>query len=232
MYRRILAFVRHAEYHQLTDVPSALQPFPLTEYGKEQAKKSAQEMHAWLQKNQCALDTDVHSSSLLRAWQTAEIFCESLQSLIKKDLTITCFDDLAERSVGAAANLTIQQIEKMIEQDPRYESLPRNWKSNSRYKLPCIGAESLLQAGQRVASHLTHSMTALQVDTDCVKLFVGHGAAFRHAAYALGVIGFEGIAQLSMHYAQPIYLEYLADGSWQHVAGEWKVRTEKSIRHD
>lgn len=232
MYRRILAFVRHAEYHQLTDVPSALQPFPLTEHGKEQAKKSAQEMHVWLQKNQCALDTDVHSSSLLRAWQTAEIFSESLQSVIKKDLTIKCFDDLAERSVGAAANLTIQQIEKMIEQDPRCELLPRDWKSNSGFKLPCIGAESLLEAGERVARHLTQSMAALQADVDCVKLFVGHGAAFRHAAYVLGVIDFEQIAQLSMHHAQPVYLECLADGSWQHVAGEWKVRSKQSDYHD
>ncbi|MGJ8619718.1 MAG: histidine phosphatase family protein [Methylophilaceae bacterium] len=232
MSRRILAFVRHAEYHQLLDAPSALQPFPLTDHGIKQAKQAALDMQIFLQKNEWALDAEVHSSSLLRAWQTAKIFTESLQAVINKDFKVHCFDDLVERSVGAAANLTIKQIEEVIEQDHRYESLLSNWKSNSQFKLPFVGAESLLEAGQRVAKHLTQSMAEMQGGVDCVKLFVGHGAAFRHAAYQLGIIDFAQIAQLSMHYAQPIYLEYLANGSWQQIAGEWKVRSKQNVYHD
>ena len=232
MARRIVALVRHAAYHQLNDAPSALQPFPLTEEGIKQAKQSAQEMKAFLQKNQWQLDVKVHSSSLLRAWQTAEIFSELLQSTTEKELTIKCFDDLVERSVGAVANLTVQQIENLIKQDPRYKSLPHDWKSNSQFKLPFIGAESLLEAGQRVAKHVRRSVADMQLDIDSVKLFVGHGAAFRHAAYELGVLDLQQVAHLSMHHTQPIYLEYCADGTWQHIAGEWKLRSKQSKHQD
>jgi 2,3-bisphosphoglycerate-dependent phosphoglycerate mutase len=93
--------------------------------------------------------------------------------------------------------------------------------------LPLPGAESLLQAGERVAGHLSESMAALPPDDhDRVKVFVGHGAAFRHAAYHLGVLAFEQLRQLSMFHCQPLMLEYLPDGSWRHVGGDWKVREE------
>ncbi|MFV1921527.1 MAG: histidine phosphatase family protein [Methylotenera sp.] len=232
MARRIIALVRHGAYHQLSDAPSALQPFPLTEEGTKQAKQSAQEMKAFLQKNHLEVDAEVHSSTLLRAWQTATIFSESLQTTTEKKLTIKCFDDLVERSVGAVANLTVQQIEELVNQDPRYESLPSNWKSNSQFKLPFIGAESLLEAGQRVVKHLTQSVADMHLDVDCVKLFFGHGAAFRHAAYLLGVIDLQQITHLSMHHTQPIYLEYVSDGTWQHIAGEWKLRSKHSKHND
>jgi 2,3-bisphosphoglycerate-dependent phosphoglycerate mutase len=91
------------------------------------------------------------------------------------------------------------------------------------------GAESLLEAGERVAGHLSHSMAALPPDEhDRVKLFVGHGAAFRHAAWHLGVLEFGQIRQLSMYHCQPVMLEYLPDGQWRHFAGEWKVRSADS----
>ena len=63
-----------------------------------------------------------------------------------------------------------------------------------------------------------------RVEEDSLKLFVGHGAAFRHAAYRLGVLRFEDITRLSMYHARPVYLELLTDGGWQQVAGDWKVR--------
>jgi hypothetical protein len=44
----------------------------------------------------------------------------------------------------------------------------------------------------------------------------------------MGVLSFEQIAQLSMYHAQPVYLEYLAQGGWRHVGGEWKVRARHS----
>jgi 2,3-bisphosphoglycerate-dependent phosphoglycerate mutase len=136
---------------------------------------------------------------------------------------------LAERGVGCAANLTIAQIEAVLHQDPRVSDPPADWKADSHYRLPLQGAESLLEAGERVASHLTQSMAALPPDgPDRIKIFVGHGAAFRHAAYHLGVLRMEQLRQLSMFHCQPVMIEYLPGGQWRHVEGDWKVRSEYS----
>jgi 2,3-bisphosphoglycerate-dependent phosphoglycerate mutase len=70
------------------------------------------------------------------------------------------------------------------------------------------------------------------VETDTLKLFIGHGAAFRHAAFHLGVLEHDQIAQLSMYHAQPIYLEYLGKNSWKHAGGEWKVRSNLDSYND
>ena len=139
---------------------------------------------------------------------------------------VDSFDALAERSVGSAANLSVDKITELIHQDPRYPDPPPDWKANSHYRLPLQGAESLLEAGERVASHLVARMNALrgEIKSDSLKLFVGHGAAFRHAAFQLGVLQFEQIAELSMYHSRPVYLEYLYNRSWRHVQGEWKIR--------
>jgi len=229
MSRRIAAFIRHADYKQLASTPSALQPFALNQAGMEQAAQCAVQLKKIVSQNNWRLNADIDSSSLLRAWQTAKIASDLNHELFETPPQINCFDELAERSVGSAANLTTQQIEQIIEVDPRFESLPDKWKSDSHFKLPLMGAESLLDAGERVAKHLTKQMSGLAESNDVqVKLFFGHGAAFRHAAYKLGILEFEKIAQLSMYHASPIYLEYLPDGSWQHIAGMWKVRAQHS----
>ncbi len=165
------------------------------------------------------------SSHLLRAWQTADLIKQQLGHLNHQS-----FDALAERSVGNAANLTQQQITQLIKDDPRYPNLPDNWKADSAFCLPFQGAESLLEAGERVAKHLNVSMAALRQHSkkDTLKIFVGHGAAFRHAAYHLGILAFEEIAQLSMYHCAPIYLELNSDNTWKHVGGAWKVRTKTS----
>jgi len=224
--RLIAGFIRHGDYHQLADVPSALQPFDLNDQGKSQALHAASLIKAVLQKNNWQLFPVVDSSRLLRAWQTAKLITENLTSELDEPAEIQCFDDLAERSVGAVANLTIEQIEDIVKQDPRYESLPVDWKSNSHFCLPFQGAESLMSAGERVANHVTQQMNQLQncVTEDTVKLFVGHGAAFRHAAFHLGLLNFEQIRQLSMYHAHPVFLEYIGDKQWRHLAGDWKVR--------
>ena len=84
-----------------------------------------------------------------------------------------------------------------------------------------------LQAGERVAAHLSQRMVALAHEQrDSIKLFVGHGAAFRHAAYHLGVLEFGQIRQLSMYHCRPVMIEYLPGGQWRHLEGEWKLRQE------
>ena len=119
-----------------------------------------------------------------------------------------------------------------MESDPRFEAPPAGWKSNSHYRLPQQGAESLLDAGQRVADHIKERMADLSAKEDTLKVFVGHGAAFRHAAHHLGVLAFERLAELSMFHGRPVLLEANTDGSWSHVAGDWKVRQKGADAKD
>lgn len=236
MARIIAALIRHGDYHQLKDTPSAWQPFPLNEAGKDHARSAAQDIYNTLIQQNWLLHTACDSSRLLRAWQTAEIICEQLKNTQshkrEQVITIDSFDALAERSVGSAANLTLAQIEEIIHSDPRFDSLPEDWKSNSHFCLPLQGAESLMNSGKRVADHITKSLSDLQksVKQPTLKLFVGHGAAFRHAAYHLGILSFEQIALLSMYHGQPVFIERLEDGSWTHIAGQWKIR-EKNTQY-
>ena len=221
MPRNIAALIRHADYRQLAGAPSAHQPFPLNKHGRQQARKAGNAICQLAHENGWSVDTDIQSSQLLRAWETARLVADCLGPLY----TISCHADLAERSVGSAANLTIQQIETVIREDPRFPELPENWKSNSLFRLPLQGAESLLEAGERVARHLDEVMRqrATHISGDSVKLFIGHGAAIRHAAYHLEIISFDDIARLSMHHARPVYFEF-SDGRWSRIDGEWKVR--------
>lgn len=226
MARLIAALIRHGDYFQLPDTPSAHQPFPLKSAGEAQAGDGVKCIQEACDQQRWTPDLCIDSSRLLRAWQTAQIIGEGLTGMYAGQFRVESFDVLAERSMGSAANLTIDQIQEIIYQDPRFADPPSDWKSNSYYCLPLQGAESLMQAGERVACHLSERMIELQktIGRDTLKLFVGHGAAFRHAAFHLGVLEFGQLAKLSMHYARPVFLEFLSDHSWRHVGGEWKVR--------
>ena len=230
MPRLIAALIRHGDYRQLPETPSAHQPFPLNAQGEAQAQQAGATLRATLETSGWTLSPSVDSSQLLRAWQTAQIISDELAAYFSRPPELTGFDDLAERGLGSAANLTISAIEAVVREDPRFEELPADWKSNSGFRLPLQGAESLLEAGERVAAHISRQMKVLseQVSDDTLKLFVGHGAAFRHAAYHMGVLSYEQIAQLSMYHAQPVFLEYLAGDGWRHVGGEWKIRARHS----
>ncbi len=226
MARAIAALIRHGEYSQQADTPSAHQPYGLTAQGITTVSQQADHLAQLVDQRAWAVAASIDSSNMLRAWQTAEIFAHRLYGQNQSVLPIDCHDALAERGVGSVANLTIMQIEKIIAEDPRYQNPPADWKSDSQYCLPFQGAESLMQAGARVAGHLTQQMkTLLEKSTmDTIKLFVGHGAAFRHAAHHLEVLQYEELAKLSMYHAQPVLIEYLEDGSWQHIGGNWKLR--------
>jgi broad specificity phosphatase PhoE len=227
--RVIAALIRHGDYHQLPDTPSAHQPFPLNARGREQAAQAVAQIRDLTEQHGWQLHPVIDSSCLLRGWQTARIIADGLGA----EYQIESFDDLAERGLGCAANLSVQKIESILAQDPRFESPPHNWKADSHYQLPLQGAESLLQAGERVARHLRQRIDDLkdQVQQDCLKLFVGHGAAFRHAAFHLDALRFEQIADLSMYHCQPLCLESGAKG-WQAVAGAWKQRRPKEEAMD
>mgnify|MGYP001827159641 FL=1 len=234
MPKVIAALIRHADYQQLPDTPSAHQPFPLTSEGIAQAHQAGAVLREAVVINRWTLSSSVDSSQLLRAWQTSQIITEELFDLFPTPPQVHSFDELAERGLGSANNLTISQIEAIIRDDPRFPELPADWKSNSRFRLPLQGAESLLDAGERVAAHLKCRMRELveNAAADTLKLFIGHGAAFRHAAFHLGVLEYEQIAQLSMYHAQPVFLEYLSGDEWRHIGGEWKVRTKTNAYTD
>jgi broad specificity phosphatase PhoE len=220
--RLIAAFIRHGDYRQLPQTPSAHQPFPLTEAGEQQARALPPALLELSAERAWSIHPVIDASRLLRGWQTARLIAGGLSGQCQ----VEGFDALAERGMGSAANLSIAQIETILDEDPRFDLPPANWKADSHYQLPLQGAESLLQAGERVAGHVRQRMAELSTQTsrDCLKLFVGHGAAFRHAAYHLGVLEFEQIARLSMYHCKPLCIELLANGKWRQVAGEWKQR--------
>lgn len=234
MPRLIAAFLRHGDYKQLANVPSALQPFALSADGQQQAKTGAEMIYKYCQENSVTIYPVVNCSTSLRAWQTALEIPIKIQAETSQTLYIESHNDLCERSVGSVANLTIEQIETILYDDPRFAVPPKNWKSDSHYCLPFPGAESLISAGRRVALHIQQNLNQLktQIHQDTLKVFVGHGASFRHAAYHLKVLEFAQISQLSMFHAQPVFLEYQDNQSCQHIAGEWKIRNNEEIPMD
>jgi len=227
MPKHVAVFLRHGEYHQLKDTPSALQPFPLNEQGFLQARDAVKTLKSFAQKHNWHFHPVIESSNQLRAWQTANVICEAMDCFE----TVKGHDDLSERRLGAAANLSTEQIEQVLNVDPRFENPPKNWKSNSHYRLPLQGAESLMEAGERVATYLQHVMTHLPLKAEAeyptAKLFVGHGASFRHAAHILGILDFDDIAKLSMYHASPIAFSYHENAKWSHICGDWKIRPPK-----
>jgi 2,3-bisphosphoglycerate-dependent phosphoglycerate mutase len=221
----IAIFIRHGDYHQLPDTPSAQQPFALNENGCQQAADCVGLLEKMLLENNWQLHPVIHSSNLLRGWQTASIIAERLDVIE----SIQGFDELAERGLGSAANLSVKEIEKILDEDPRFDVAPPDWKSNSYYCLPLQGAESLMMAGERIARHVRNTMDKLDEKgmQPMAKLFVGHGAAFRHSAYKLGVLEYADIKRLSMYHATPVAVQKQTDGIYQHIAGEWKVRSQQ-----
>ena len=100
MARRIAALLRHGDYCQRPDTPSALQPFPLNAAGEQQARAGASQLIDDLRGRDWQLHSVIDSSRLLRGWQTAQLVCEELAHLSGISCEVESFSDLAERSVG------------------------------------------------------------------------------------------------------------------------------------
>jgi broad specificity phosphatase PhoE len=228
---RMLAWIRHGEYAQPSGVPSAHLPHGLTPRGQEQARAAAHALSQYAAQQGLEIHTVLDCSRLRRAWETAHLLARELERLGRSALTVQEFDDLGERGLGAAANLTIEQIEAVLAADPRFEVPPSGWKRDPNYVLPLPGAESLEDAGRRVARHVTARMRALTGGVS-LKLFVGHGGAFRHAARELGLLSATDVQRLSMQHAVPIYFEHRTDALGGdrliHTAGRWRERASAS----
>jgi 2,3-bisphosphoglycerate-dependent phosphoglycerate mutase len=232
--RIVVALVRHGDYHQPQDVPSAMLPHPLTDKGIEQSRALGQRLHDQAGELGLMLDPILDCSTLLRSAQTAALAASVLNRLESRGLEFRTveFADLAERSVGAAANLSVDAIAEIIRRDPRHPALPANWKSHPRFRLPVPGAESLLMAGARVAAHVEWRVHELRAagEHDVLKLFVSHGGALRHAAVCMGALALDEVPKLTMHHGDFVLLEHMPDGQagpgrWQQIGGQWKVRS-------
>ncbi|MBJ7538589.1 histidine phosphatase family protein [Marinomonas transparens] len=226
---RVCALIRHGAYEQLSNVPSALQPFPLTDSGELEVREQARAFGCWLRETGQKLDPVIDTSTLLRAWQTGQIYLEELQDFFLAKPQLRSFSALCERSVGAVANLTITEIERVLALDPRFTTPPKHWKSNSDYKLPFDGAESLLEAGERVARHV---LAWRDSTSQGVKLIVGHGAAIRHGAFHLNLMTMGDIKGLSMFYGHPVVFEFVDNQPTRKRFGDWKQRHILNMNQD
>ena len=87
-----------------------------------------------------------------------------------------------------------------------------------------------MDAGVRVAAYLRATLACLPTDAGepgregVACLFVGHGAAFRHAMHELGVLSLHEVRRFSLYHARPIVFEARTGDVWAHVAGDWKLR--------
>ncbi len=224
MIKQYVGLIRHGEYLQKAKTPSAFQAYGLNELGMSQARDCVSVLDQFLNNNSDIERVEIHSSGLLRGWQTAQIFYQSL----RKKINAQFFEshDLNERSVGSLANLTVDEIETILLNDPRYEMPMDNWKSNSYYRLPYPGAESLMEAGERVKNYIENVLNSADRHRKLF-LIVGHGAALRHAAYHLNLLEVKQISELSMYHAHPILFSVVKN-NWTHIEGQWKVRNNQS----
>jgi 2,3-bisphosphoglycerate-dependent phosphoglycerate mutase len=234
MRRVIAALVRHGDYEQPDGVPSAHLPHPLTARGEHQSHAVAGELAAFAAATDWSIDDIVETSRMLRAWQTGKIIADELSTHYDQRFRVRESSDLAERGLGAAANLSTEQIASILRADPRHGPPPEGWKRDSFYKLPLQGAESFLEAGARVGRYLELRLRELgnEVTADTLKVFVGHGGSFRYASVHLGVLELEQARGLSMHHCRPVYLERLANGRWMQVGGDWRQRNRQPERLD
>ena len=162
MPRLIAALIRHGDYRQLPDTPSAHQPFPLTPEGRP--RRAGSWHHAARNDRQSRLVAVAPGGQFAAAQglaDRADHHRASWPGVFASPPRLNGFDDLAERGLGSAANLSIAAIEAVVHEDPRFPDLPPDWKSNSRFRLPLQGAESLLEAGERVAAHIGRQMESL-----------------------------------------------------------------------
>lgn len=237
----VFALVRHGHYEQPQGVPSAHLMRPLTDRGREQAAAGVELLRMHARELGLGIHRQVFTSPLLRAWQSARIVADGLSKVGRVEVVER--PELAERSLGAAANLTVREIEEQMAADSRCPKLPEGWKSSSHFRLPVPGAESMVEAGARVARFLemaAHEVRrrgtpeplrdlSLDEEPGSGRLVVvfGHGGAFRHAAVTLGVLDAGDVPGLSMYHCRPVLCAPTLPGRWRHLAGEWKVRASE-----
>ena len=223
--RIVAALVRHGEYDQPAGVVGAHLPHPLNPRGRERARTAAPELVGLAEAAGTELHSVIDSSRLLRAWETATILAEELKEIVGRPFSVQQFADLVERSVGSAANLTSDEIARVLAVDPRTETPPEGWEWDGHYRLPLPGAESLMDAGERVVRHFAARLreTSARISQDTTKVFVGHGGAFQHAAVHMGILTAEEAKHTTMLHGRPILVEWVEEKTWRLLQKTWRV---------
>jgi 2,3-bisphosphoglycerate-dependent phosphoglycerate mutase len=224
--RRVAAFVRHGHFDRPENVASAHSLFPLSQRGREQARRAADPILELCEEMGLELDPRIESSQLLRAWETANLIAESLTMRTGKRFHVLQRDELVERGLGSCANMTFAAIRAMLSHDPRLGTLPENWRRMPEFRLPVQGAESLMQAGARTATRVATSLDSIPAEDsrDLMRLFVAHSGCLRHAAVQLGAVDVRVVSGLSMDFTQAVFVEKVPNGDWVHIAGQFKKR--------
>jgi len=222
--RRVAAFIRHGHFDRPEGTASAHSLFPLSALGREQATAAAETIAAMCADHALEIDSRIEASQLLRAWETANLLSEGLSERTGQNLHVIQRDELIERGLGSGANMTFERIGEMIAADPRIGPLPEGWRRIPEFRLPVQGAESLMQAGARVAGRVAASIESIPEDDprDLVRLFVAHSGCLRHAAVVLGAIDVRNVPGLSMDFLQAVLVEQKPSGEWIHLAGEFQ----------
>jgi 2,3-bisphosphoglycerate-dependent phosphoglycerate mutase len=228
--RRVAGFVRHGHFERPDGVASAHSLLPLSELGRDQARLAADPILAFCEESGLELDARIESSQLLRSWQTAKLIAECLATRTGKRFHVLQRDDLIERGMGSCANMRLDQISEVLASDPRLGPLPEGWRRMPEFRLPVQGAESLMEAGARVATRVAMSLDSVPRSDrrDLLRLFVAHSGCLRHATVQLGALDVRVVPGLSMDFAQCVFVEKMANGDWVHIAGQFRKWLPKS----
>ncbi len=226
--RRVAAFVRHGHFDRPEGTASAHSLYPLSAEGRGQAERAAGPVLEMCQDLALEMDARIEASQLLRAWETANLLGQALTERMAERtgqrFHVIQRDELIERGLGSAANMTFERIHELLAADPRLGALPDGWRRMPEFRLPVQGAESLMQAGARVAARVATSMDSIPDEDprDLVRIFVAHSGCLRHAMVVLGALDVRTVPGLSMDFAQTIMVEKLPNGDWVHVGGQFR----------
>ncbi|MEE8167218.1 MAG: histidine phosphatase family protein [Myxococcota bacterium] len=222
--RRVAGFVRHGHFDRPDDTASAHLPLPLSDEGRAQARACAIPILESNEELALELDPVIETSQLLRAWQTATILAEELEARTGTQFRVVTRTELAERSLGSCSNLRFDQIAALLAEDPRLDPLPQGWRRIPEFRLPVLGAESLMQAGARTATRVATSLDSIP-DADVrnvLRLFIAHSGCLRHATVQLGALDVRIVPRLSMDVAQRVLIEKMPNGDWVQISGQWR----------
>lgn len=222
--RRVAAFVRHGHFERPEGTASAHSLYPLSAEGRGQAARAAVPILEMCRDLGLEIDPQIEASQLLRAWETAKILGAALGEATGQTFRVMQRDELIERGLGSATNMNFERVHELLAADPRLGPLPEGWRRMPEFRLPVQGAESLMQAGARVATRVASSLERVP-DSDprnVVRLFVAHSGCLRHAAVVLGALDVRTVPELSMDFAQTVMIEKLPNGDWVHVAGQFR----------
>lgn len=222
--RRVAVLVRHGHFARPEGTASAHSLFPLSDEGRGQASRAAAPILEMCADLALEIDPRIEASQLLRAWETANRISASLATRTGKNFHVVQRDELIERGLGSAANMRFEQLEELISADPRIGSLPEGWRRMPEFRLPVQGAESLMQAGSRVAARISASLEGIPDEDprDVARIFVAHSGCLRHAAVVLGALDVRTVPELSMDFTQAVMIERLPNGDWIHIAGQFR----------